>query len=278
MMNINGQVVSSAQAPNHFINRGLYYGDSVFETIRCFKGELLFFEDHYFRLMSSMRIMRMDIPVTFTPEYIEAQIIELLQFTKDEHARIRLTVWRDSSGYYTPDTNAISFLITCESLENGYIDKPITEVELFKDYYVSKNLVSTIKAANKHIHILAGIYARENDYLDMILLNEDKNVTEMIAGNIFLRIGDTIKTPPVNDGCLNGIMRGKVIEQLKKMINYKIVEESISPFDLQRADEIFVTNVINGVQSVLKYRKATYGKDAATELRQLFVDKLFKVD
>lgn len=278
MININGQLVSSAHAQIHYNNRGLYYGDSVFETLRCFKCEVLFFEDHYFRLMSSMRIMRMDIPVTFTPEFIEAQIVELLHMTNDKHARIRFTVWRDSTGFYTPDANVISFMITCEALENGYVDKPVNEVELFKDYYVSKNLLATIKAANKHIHILAGIYAKENDYQDMILLNEDKNVTEMIAGNIFLRNGDIIKTPPITDGCLNGIMRGKVVEQLKRMINYKVVEESISPFDLQRADEIFVTNVINGVQNILKYRKAAYSKEAATELRSIFVEKLFVVD
>jgi len=275
MINMNGTLVAPNDAHIDFQNRGLYYGDSVFETIRCFRGAPLFFEDHYFRLMSGMRIMRMDIPKSFTPEHLEEQISQLLAGGDAVHSRIRFTVWRDSAGYYTPESNGVSFMITSHVLASGFVHNPVEEVELFKDFYVQKNLLGTIKAANKHIHILAGIYAKENDYQDMLLINEDKNVTEAIAGNVFLREGDVIKTPPTADGCLNGIMRGKVIEQLKKMANYKLAEVSISTFDLQRADELFVTNVIHGVQSIKKFRKKQFGSETATELRELFTDRLF---
>jgi branched-chain amino acid aminotransferase len=225
--------------------------------------------------MSGMRVMRMDIPQSFTPEYLEEQIIQIAQTNKSTHQRIRLTVWRDATGFYTPNSNNVAFSITVDVLQNSYIDTPILEIELFKDYYVQKNLLGTIKAANKHIHILAGIYGKENGYNDMLLLNEEKNVTEAIAGNIFLRNGDKIKTPPTSDGCLNGIMRNKVIEQLKKMANYTIIEESISPFELQRADELFITNVIHGLQSIKQYRKKSFVNDSAIELRSLLVDKIF---
>lgn len=275
MINLNGTLLSAEDASISIDNRGLYYGDSVFETIRCYNGKPLFFEDHYFRLMSGMRIMRMDIPQSFTPEYLEEQITHIAQTNKSIHQRIRLTVWRDATGFYTPNSNNVAFSITVDVLKNSYIDTPILEIELFKDYYVQKNLLGTIKAANKHIHILAGIYGKENGYNDMLLLNEEKNVTEAIAGNIFLRNGDKIKTPPTSDGCLNGIMRNKVIEQLKKMANYTIVEESISPFELQRADELFITNVIHGLQSIKQYRKKSFVNDSAIELRSLLVDKIF---
>lgn len=275
MINLNGTLLSAEDASISIDNRGLYYGDSVFETIRCYNGKPLFFEDHYFRLMSGMRIMRMDIPQSFTPEYLEEQITHISQTNKSIHQRIRLTVWRDATGFYTPNSNNVAFSITVDVLKNSYIDTPILEIELFKDYYVQKNLLGTIKAANKHIHILAGIYGKENGYNDMLLLNEEKNVTEAIAGNIFLRNGDKIKTPPTSDGCLNGIMRNKVIEQLKKMANYTIVEESISPFELQRADELFITNVIHGLQSIKQYRKKSFVNDSAIELRSLLVDKIF---
>lgn len=275
MINLNGTLVNTNDALIPINNRGLYYGDSVFETMRCFNGKPLFFEDHYFRLMSSMRIMRMEIPTTFTPEYLEEQIESLLQLNKIAHARIRLTVWRASDGFYTPLENTVSFTIVSSTLEGKFIALPFNEVELFKDYYIQASLLSAIKAANKHVNILAGIYGKENGYDTMILLNDSKMVAECIAGNIFIRNEDTIKTPPVKDGCLNGIMRNKVVEQLKKMVNYTIVEESVSPFELQRADEIFTTNVIQGVQNILKYRKKTYETTAATELRALFNDRLF---
>jgi branched-chain amino acid aminotransferase len=278
MINLNGTLVPAGDACIPIDNRGLYYGDSVFETIRCYQGKPLFFEDHYFRLMSGMRILRMDIPQSFTPEYLEEQIVQIAHTNKSVHQRVRLTVWRDAAGYYTPHSNNVGYSMTVNALENSYIDKPIPDVELFKDYYVQKNLLGTIKAANKHIHILAGIYGKENGFDDMLLLNEDKNVTEAIAGNIFLRDGNVIKTPPTSDGCLNGIMRNKVVEQLKKMANYNVVEESISPFELQRADELFITNVIHGLQSVKQYRKKSFVSDAAIELRSLLVEKIFRKD
>jgi branched-chain amino acid aminotransferase len=64
-----------------------------------------------------------------------------------------------------------------------------------------------------------------------------------------------LSTPPVSDGCVAGIMRKQVLTAAKKMTDFEVVEESISPFDLQKADELFITNVIMGIQPVTKYRK-----------------------
>jgi branched-chain amino acid aminotransferase len=149
------------------------------------------------------------------------------------------------------------------------------EVDLFKDHFVYASLLSTLKTTNKAVNILAGIYASENDYDDLLLLNQDKMVVEAISGNVFLRKGDEIKTPPIDDGCLNGVMRTHIIKQFKKMLNYNFVEETITPFELQRADEIFVTNMIRGVQSVTKYRKKSYSDETANELIELLNDTFF---
>ena len=65
-------------------------------------------------------------------------------------------------------------------------------------------------------------------------------------------------TPPLSDGCLNGIMRKQIIEIASKMEDVKFVEKSISPFDLQKADELFITNVIQGIQPITVFRKKAY--------------------
>ena len=67
MINSNGNLVSSSDAGLSFYNRGFYYGDALFETVKVVGNKLLFWEDHYFRLMASMRLLRMEIPMTFTP-------------------------------------------------------------------------------------------------------------------------------------------------------------------------------------------------------------------
>jgi branched-chain amino acid aminotransferase len=277
MVIIDQEFLEEQTALIPFDNRGTFYGDAVFDTLRCYKGKVLLFEEHYFRLMSSMRILRMEIPPFFTPELFSSSIEELIEKNglNSKHARVRITVWRKSGGLYTPTNLSVHYSISCSSLDGSFKNNPKKELELFKDHLVNVSLLNTLKTTNKVINILAGIYASENDYDDLLLLNQNKMVIEAISGNVFLRNGDVIKTPPLEDGCLNGIMRAHVIKQFKKMLNYKIVEETITPFELQRADEIFVTNMVKGVQSVLKYRKKEFETTTADELVEILNDTFF---
>src|SRR5690606_34698432 len=92
------------------------------------------------------------------------------------------------------------------------------------------------------------------------------NVVEALNGNIFLVKDGVIKTPPLSDGCLKGITRGKILEIVKKLPDYKIEEASVSPFELQKVEEICITNVGVGVQPVSKYRKKEYKAEVAKTL------------
>lgn len=277
MVIINQEFLEEQAALIPFDNRGNFYGDGVFETLRCYNGKALLFEEHYFRLMSSMRIMRMEIPKFFTPEFFEDSILNLLQKQEldKNHARVRITVWRKSGGFYTPEDLSVNYAISSSPLASQFTNIDKKEIDLFKDHFVYGSMLSTLKTTNKAVNILAGIYASENSYDDLLLLNQDKMVVEAISGNVFLRKDNVIKTPPLADGCLNGIMRNHIIKQLKKMLNYDFVEETLTPFELQRADEIFVTNMIRGVQSVSKYRKKKYSTDAANELIDIINDTFF---
>jgi branched-chain amino acid aminotransferase len=255
-------------------NRGLAYGDALFETIKSSYGKLLFWEDHYFRLMASMRIMRMEIPMNFTMEFLEEQIqktIEVNQLSKTS-SRIKLTVFRNEGGLYLPNTNEVSFIISVKPIESDFyiLREDFYEVDLFKDYYISPSLLSTLKTNNKALNVVGSIYAKENNLNNCFLLNTDKQVIEALNGNIFLVKDNIIKTPPISDGCLKGVMRKQLIEIIKSMSDYDFVEDSISPFELQKADEIFITNVIVGIQPVNKYRKKIF----STEVSKALVQKL----
>ncbi len=270
MININGNLVEDKDATISVFNRGLAYGDSVFETLRVINGKIIFWEDHYFRLMSSMRIMRMEIPSSFSPEFLEEEILELLKSSKliDSPARVRFTVFRTQGGYYKPETLDIEYVITSEKHQDPFylLKEGAYEVELFKDHYVTSGLLSTIKSNNRAINVLGSIFAKENDYQNCLLINENKQVVEALNGNIFLVSGNKIKTPPLKDGALNGISRKQIIAIVKTMENLEIEESSISPFELQKADELFISNVIVGIQSISKYRKKEYGNEKAKEI------------
>jgi branched-chain amino acid aminotransferase len=271
MINFNGD--SSAQENLLTQNRAFLYGDAVFETVKIVKGKILFLEDHYFRLMASMRILRMEIPMNFTMEYFEEQLLSVVENNGySSSARARITVYRNDGGYYLPTTNEISFLIHASPLENQFfvLEDKECEVDLYKDFYISKQLISSLKTTNKVIHVTASIYADENGFDNCILLNDSKNVVEVLQGNLFMLQGNKLITPPVAEGCINGIMRKQVLALAKKVEGLEVVEEVISPFDLQKADELFFTNVIKGIQSITKYRK----KEFATTMANLLLQKL----
>ncbi|HEU4791919.1 MAG TPA: aminotransferase class IV [Flavobacterium sp.] len=272
MINFNGAIVS--EDANILVqNRGFLYGDAVFETVKIVNGKILFLEDHYFRLMSSMRVVRMEIPMDFTMEYLEEQILTLVKNNNIESSsRARITVYRNDGGYYLPQNNTVSFLIQATLLENTayFLSESEYEVDLYKDFYVTKQLLSSIKTTNRLINVTGSIYANENGLDNCILLNDTKNVVEALQGNIFMLKDNRLITPPVSEGCLNGVMRKQILELAKKINGIEVAEEIISPFDLQKADELFVTNVIKGVQPITKYRK----KEFSIEVSKTLVAKL----
>jgi branched-chain amino acid aminotransferase len=207
MVNYNGELLTSETLISNS-NRGFLFGDAVFETLKVVDNKILFFEDHYFRLMASMRIVRMQIPMNFTLEFIEEQVLNIVNSNNcGDSARVRMTVYRTDGGFYLPNKNEISYLIQAFSLENKVYTCNIIdyEIDLYKDFFITKQLLSTIKTNNKIINITGSIYAKENDLQNCILLNNEKNVVEALNGNIFMLLGNKLITPPINDGCLNGI-------------------------------------------------------------------------
>lgn len=274
MINFNGSIISN-DSTLLSSNRGFLFGDAVFETVKIVNSKILFLEDHYFRLMSSMRIVRMEIPMNFTMEFLEEQILTLAKAKKiEQSSRARITVYRNDGGYYLPTNNTVSYLIAVEGLENAKYQFNQNEyvVDLFTDFYVPRQLLSTIKTTNKLLNITASIYASENGLDNCLLLNDSKNVVEALQGNLFMLKGNKLVTPAVSEGCLNGIMRKQVISLAKTIEHIEVVEEIISPFDLQKADELFITNVIKGIQPITKYRKKDFTIDFSKRLVQKLND------
>ncbi len=256
MINYNGSISSINEIKIPINNRAFSYGDALFETLKFNNSFIAFLEDHYFRLMASMRMLRMEIPMFFTLDFFESEIKKTIQANKLETARIRFQVFRKTGGLYTPTNNNINFLIEVTKL--NYIPKETFELDLFKDYYISTDILSNLKTTSRNINVLGSIYAQENELDDAILINQNKHIVETTKANIFLVKENRIYTPALSDGCIKGIMRKKVIEKIKDLGMFYFEEISISPFELQKADAVFITNSIIGIQNVSKYRKKKY--------------------
>ena len=270
MIHLNGHLVQENEAKLNVYNRGFQYGDGLFESIRVVNRKIMFWEAHYFRLMSSMRILRMEIPNSFSPENLEQFILELIDANQhtNQAVKVKFNVFRNTGGLYMPNSNEIGYVISITPLSSLYFIKSTNfiEVELFKDHYINSGLLSTLKTNNKIIQILASIFAKENDYDNCLLLNENKSVIETTNGNLFILSGNKLKTPALDDGPLNGVIRKQIIKIVEDLDNYEIEQASISPFELQKADELFYTNAIQGIVSINKYRKKEFKTDFSTQL------------
>lgn len=270
MVNFNGNILQQKAATLSIENRGFTYGDALFETVKVSHNKILFWEDHYFRLMASMRILRMEIPMNFTLEFLETEILKLIASRAQEKLTVRtkLMVSRKEGGLYAPVTNDVDYLITTKALDTDFYEFHQTDykIDLYKDHYISPSLLSTLKSNNRLINVIGSIYAKENNLDNCLILNTDKSLVEALNANVFLVKDNIIKTPPLNDGCIKGVLRKQIIDIVNLIPEFTLEETSISPFELQKADELFLTNTIAGIQPITNYRKKVFKTDVSKNI------------
>ena len=265
MVNFNGALL---EEDTHFINhknRGFLQGDVLFEEVRAVNGQLFFWEEHYFRLMASMRILRMDIPMDFTMEFLEEELSKTLKANNLQgvSAIVTLAVYREAS-----NDKSVSFVVSTRPLETPFytLSDADYEVELFRDYFVNKDMLSQLDTNQKTLEVVAQIFAQENNYADCLLLNSEKQVVGALGGTLFLVSGQNIKTSPLTDGAKNRVLRKVLMALIEDLETYTLTEEAISPFELQKADELFVVSIETGLQPITKYRKKTYDTAVCRDL------------
>jgi branched-chain amino acid aminotransferase len=269
----NGQYHLKDEFGLSYKNRAFCYGDALFETMHANGTDIQFFDDHMTRLKYGMKILKMEVPTIIETGFIEKEIIKLLHKNKlYQGVRIRLSVFRNEGGKYTPTDNNVSYIAETEHLENDYyeLNHKGLIIDVFKGIQKPVNVFSSLKSANALLYVMAGTYAKKKKLGDCILLNDNKNIVEGISSNIFLVKGDILSTPPLKDGPVAGIMRKQILKIADSnglKINY---EDSLTETHLLNADEVFFTNSISGIRWVLAYKDRRYFSNIARQ----FVDKL----
>jgi len=205
-----------------------------------------------------MRMLRISIPMTFTPDYLEGVIKDALSKTTHlNNNAIAVFQVYPSEDNITQTHYHISF----RPLENLHLDKishtPF-EIGLYKDFYIADSLLSTLPTNYKLVERLAGVFSDENDFQSCFLLNEKKEVIGTHMGPLFMVANGQIQTPPITGGTQNSVFRKQIISLLAKDSDYEISENVISPFSLQKADALFIFNLSKGFISINKYRKKIY--------------------
>ncbi|PDH47642.1 MAG: aminotransferase class IV [Bacteroidetes bacterium MED-G21] len=269
MINLNGSILPNTQALFHAGNRAFLYGDQIFETIHFYNGKLLFWEDHYFRMMGGACMLRMEIPQYLNIEFLENEIIKTINASNclEFNSRVRLSLFRSDGGFYLPTNRSLQYLIEVDKLNEKSLcfnNKGLI-IDVFHDHLKPSQTLSNLKGGNSLISVLSSIFANENNFDEAIILNSESNICETSASNIFIATDKHLITPPISSGCVNGIIRKQIIENAS-LWGYTIEEKNIKSFELIKADEVFLTNSIKWIQWVGLYKKRSYTNHISADL------------
>lgn len=268
----NGHLINLYEPAISFTNRAFRYGDSLFETIRYTKGKIMFLTDHIQRIKLGMTTLRMNVPAEFTTANIEQLILHLLnQNSISGDARIRLTVFRNDGGFYTPDVNDISFLIETEALDtNGYVlNQKGLWVDIYAELKKTPNKISNLKTGSALLYVMAGLTKTSLKLDDCLLVNDNGNIIESINSNVFVIKNGTLYTSPLSDGCVDGVMRKQILN-IATQNRILTFEQALTINTLMNGDEVFLTNAIKGVQWVGQFKNKFY----TNRLSVFFTEKL----
>lgn len=263
-INFNGQLIDQHQPIFNTNNSIISSGDAVAISLRILEGKIHLWEEYYFNLMAAARIMRMKIPLSFTPEFFQQQIQIVIDRNALQNAQLQFVCYRildeqESLGYFI---KSISSNVSWE-----YNDEP-AEIDVYKDYMINESFFSLNNILHPEENI-ARIYAQENEFADLVLINHEKRMARSLYGSIFLIQGNQIKTPKNSEGVKKSVLRDYFINNLKKQKDFEVIETEIFPFEMQKADEIFVLQDGVGLQSFTQNRKKTFETTKAKKLLAL---------
>lgn len=269
----NGQLLPSGDAFAAADSRALRFGDGLFETIKVTDGRILFLEDHILRMQEGMRTLSMTLPVENLKQFIADQILKLLEANKTNSARVRITIWRSGSGFYLPENNGSEMMFAASHLDqkNYHLDKSGLSVGILTGQQKSPGVLSNLKSLNSQLYVYAAIKGKEMGFDEMLICNNQGDIIESTSSCLFLVKDGVLVTPPLSDGCIAGVMRKNII-RIALHSGMEVTMQSISENDLMDADEIWLTNVIQGIRTVTRFNEKQYQNVVAAIMIPLLND------
>ena len=243
-------------------NRSFKWGDGVFETMKVFRGAIILADFHFERLFTGLQLLQIECAASILQSTLSQQILELCaQNNCLFSARVRLAVYRT-------DENLAGYLVEAIPLDeavNSWVEEGLS-ITLYPYARKSQDAFANLKSANYLPYVLAARYATEKGVDDALVLNGDGLLCDSSKANIFFVKEDKIITPALHQGCINGVMRRVIIEEVKKL-GIQISQEEVSEEALLSADEVFLSNAIQVIRWVKQYKNKSY---ASTITRQIF--------
>jgi branched-chain amino acid aminotransferase len=272
----NGKFYKEGTAIAGAANRGLRYGDGVFETMKIKKGKLVLEDAHFARLWKGMATLCFDIPKHFTPEKLSAIILQLaIKNGHEKNARVRLQIFRGDGGLYDAVNHSPNYVIETWMLagDSSTLNSNGLELGIYADAKKSCDILSNLKHSNFLPYVLASHYAKKQKWNDALLLNQHQRICDSTIANVFIIKNEIVFTPALNEGCVAGIMREHIIATLKATA-FNVNETSIAVEDILNADEVFLTNSIYDMRWVKSIGNTAYSNSTTQKIYSLILQTI----
>jgi 4-amino-4-deoxychorismate lyase len=238
----NNAFVSSEETIFTVDNRAFQYGDGIFETMLCKNNAIQYFSDHFARLQKSMSCMELTNDVCSNEEELQNIIQELIKKNNySPNVRIKLMVHRNWGGLYAPETTDGILTILVKELTK--ITQTTKEYVVFSDdvrnHYHKGSMFKLLSSGR---YVLAGLEMKRKKANDIIITDIDGNISECLQANIFWIKDNTVFTPGIETGCIDGIMR----KQIQQYCNINNVEFKTGFFNitaLEKSEIVFAGNI-----------------------------------
>nr|WP_262921665.1 aminotransferase class IV [Pontibacter ruber] len=243
----NGHIILEDELQLPLSNRAFQYNDGFFETLMMRNGKLLFWQDHVARMKEAAKVLKLELPPLFSQAGLEEELQTLAHCNNtSEYGRIKLKVWRAGGGLYTPETNAVDWYATV--IPAAPVATEPLQIGICKNVRTIPSSLSHFKGPNALLYVLAGIEKQERQFNDMLLLDQQDNVSELISSNIFWIKDAILYTPALTAGCVNGIVRRNILRWCQAQ-RINLQEGKYSKDSLLQADTVFCSNV-TGVRPI----------------------------
>jgi branched-subunit amino acid aminotransferase/4-amino-4-deoxychorismate lyase len=207
----NGRLLSSDQVQLQPGNRAFAYGDGLFETMLVRDGSCPLLPYHFSRLQKGTHILQLELP--FNRKELEELIRQLAGKSVHPLLRMRLQVWRKEGGLYAPQQKESEYLLTASSFEEPPRIKK--NAAFSNTVQLSNAAYSSLKTMNALPYVLAGLERRARGLDELILTDTMGHVAECSAANIFWYKEDCWYTPALESGCIAGVMRAYLLDQMR---------------------------------------------------------------
>ena len=268
----NGKFYGLSEPVIGSANRGLRYGDGLFETMKMLNGDIIQQADHFERLWNGLDVLQFEKPGLFTKGNLITAIKKLAKKNNHEAAaRVRLNIFRGDGGLYDAVNNIPNYIIETWPLQDnsGLWNSNGLVVGIFEEAKKSCDILSNIKHNNYLPYVLAALKAKKEKWNDAIVLNQFERIADSTIANVFLVKDEIISTPALSEGCVAGIMRKSLINYCcKNSITCK--ETTITTEDIMNADEVFLTNSINNIRWVQRIGNAVFGNEFTQKIYTSF--------